>query len=111
MTDSTEITPELLENIADCCMAEPNNAEQWLRGIAEDLRESRPTVEPTAVTDQQNSNEIITKDPCYHPCLYLLAEENTGWRRWFRRWKYSSEPFRSDIANRLGSAAQGGQEG
>ena len=40
-------------------------------------------------------------NPNYHPCLYLLAEENTGWRRWLSRWKHSSEPFRGDIQRRI----------
>ena len=40
-------------------------------------------------------------DPNYHPKLYLLGIENTGWRRWvFGRWAYSSEPFRADIQRR-----------
>lgn len=37
----------------------------------------------------------------YHPKLYLLAIERTGWRRWvFGRWVYASEPFRRDIQRR-----------
>ncbi len=37
----------------------------------------------------------------YHPSLYLLAIERTGWRRWILgRWVYSSEPFRRDIQRR-----------
>jgi len=47
------------------------------------------------------SKEILDMDPCYHPKLYLLAIERTGWRRWvFGRWVYSSEGFRNDIARR-----------
>lgn len=28
--------------------------------------------------------------------LRNLQRENTGWRRWFRRWKISAEPLRAD---------------
>ncbi len=31
--------------------------------------------------------------------LHRLATENTGWRSWFRRWKYADEPLRNDAAN------------
>lgn len=33
--------------------------------------------------------------------LHNLAQERTGWRRWFRRWVYSDEPLRNDAANLL----------
>lgn len=33
--------------------------------------------------------------------LENLATENTGWRRYFRRWKISHEPLRTDAANIL----------
>ena len=33
--------------------------------------------------------------------LHKLAQERTGWRRWFRRWVYSDEPLRNDAANLL----------
>ena len=47
------------------------------------------------------ANSRINRDQNYHPNLYLLAIERTGWRRWvFGRWVYSSEPFRRDIQRR-----------
>jgi len=43
----------------------------------------------------------IENETNYHPKLYLLAVERTGWRRWiFGRWVHSSEPFRRDIQRR-----------
>jgi len=47
----------------------------------------------------------MENDPRFHPNLYLLAIERTGWRRWiFGRWVYSSEPFRRDIQRRCGES-------
>ena len=49
-----------------------------------------------------------SKDVNYHPALWLLAIERTGWRRWiFGRWVYSSEPFRRDIQRRCANTEEG----
>ena len=49
------------------------------------------------------ADEIVELKRNHHPCLHLLAERESGWRRFFgRRWKYSSEPFRGDIRRNLG---------
>ena len=33
--------------------------------------------------------------------LHNMAQENIGWRSWFRRWHISDEPLRNDAANLL----------
>lgn len=52
-------------------------------------------------TEGDRMRAIFGEQPEYHPNLYLLAVERTGWRRWLLgRWVYRSEPFRRDIQRR-----------
>jgi len=41
-----------------------------------------------------------TRDTIY-TLLENLCKENTGWRRWFSRWKISDEPLRGDAKHVL----------